>query len=278
MSKHEIYDVYIDGKGYNFGTRKVRIGGVEYEQKDNAYPLKFIVEKSDLMIMLENHCDIPKIERITDKKTGEHIAKISVVFYGGWTEQVRRLCDQRNTRTIIFIAEKPETAQLEIPLEETEKERNWLLEYEYRDMCFRHNKFIQAFERYEYDCLSPDDKIVNDAISDDPYERICYDSDKLNEFTLPKTDDTVAQAHYDTLRKANPPQANIPEEPEKKPETKLKDFAKSLEVKEPKKVIPFGHEPIGKKVVYKEVTPTAEDVKPKTITPNPENKTYKKTG
>lgn len=280
-------DVVIDGKGYNFGTKREKIGGVWYEIPDNEYPLEFIVAKSEMMIMLKNHCAIPDIHRKIVAKTGEHIAKMIVEFYGGWTPEVARLCDQKNTRTIIFIAEKPESEsdQPEIPFEETENYRIWELGNEYIEMCYRNNgkmdlyKFYQVLEGHAGDITS----LLVSAIEADSYERTVYDSDKVNEYALPKTDEAVAQAHYDSLRKRNNPNAIIPE-PAKKIEPSLKDFAKSLEPKEAEKVLEVITEKAiqisdnpdvaVRKVVYKEKEIVPEP--PKVVPISEGKKSYKK--
>lgn len=223
------YDVVIDGKGYFFGKRLKKIGGVSYEIPDNEYPIEFIVENSDMMIMLEKHCDIPLIQRKTNPKTGEHIAKISVDFHGGWSEQVRRLCDQKNTRTIIFIAESPETPepdQPEIPFSDIENYRVWRYDEEYQALCFRNNAEIaRLMSTYKFQQDSDGEAY---AIEDVPYSRTCYVSDRLNEFA-PLKSDVSEQEHYETLRKTNPPKTSTPKM-EKASEPSLKNFAKSLEV------------------------------------------------
>lgn len=220
------HDVFIDGKGYFFGKKLKKIGGVSYEIPDNEYPLEVIVENSDMMIMLEKHCDIPKIERITNPKTGEHIAKISVMFHGGWTPEVARLCNQKNTRTIIFIAETPESDQPEIPFSDAENYREWQYENEYSALCFRNNsEIVRLMSTYKFQQDSEGEAY---AIEDVPYSRTCYVSDKLNEFAPLKSGESE-QKHCETLRKTNPPKTSKPETA-RASEPNLKNFAKSLEV------------------------------------------------
>lgn len=141
---------------------------------------------------------------------------------------MRRLCDQKNTRTIIFIAEKPESdpGQPEIPFSDVENFRVWKLGNESIEMMFRNNAEIsRLMGSYKFQQDADGEAY---ALEDAPYTRICYASDKLNEYTLPEIA-ADEQEHYDALRKTNPPKKSQPE-PENKPKQNLKNFAKSLEI------------------------------------------------